>query len=51
MTTCEYDGTEATYNCARYEQCDECYLKDNPLKLKVVSDTGTREFEAVLTTQ
>lgn len=30
MTTCEYDGTEQTYNCMRYEQCDECYAKDNP---------------------
>lgn len=63
MTTCEYDGTAKTYNCAREEQCDDCFMIDHlkecagcehydhpPMTrlLQVQHDTGERRFEAEL---
>ena len=29
MTTCEYDGSLKTYQCAREEQCDDCFMVDH----------------------
>lgn len=29
MTTCEVADSVQAYNCQRYEQCDECFMKDH----------------------
>ena len=29
MTTCEYDGTQSSYECAHDEQCDDCFMVDH----------------------
>jgi hypothetical protein len=61
MTTCEYDGSEKSFECAKYEQCDECFLVDHlkecdwcehydhpSRKLSVSSESVETHFEAVV---
>lgn len=34
MTTCEQDGSVKAYNCAKYEQCDDCFMVDHYAECK-----------------